>query len=145
MLRYRSLFLTLSSAVALAIGSVAYALPQVLLESKGVALPNAAAALWVREVGVAIFALGAVMFLVRKQADSPTLRAVFLGNALVQLGLLPIELWAYHEQVITRLAGIVPSSALHAVLAGGFLLFAFRMKGSEHGREELRETPDRSP
>jgi hypothetical protein len=122
----RSLFLTLASLVALAVGSFALALPRTLLASKGVALPNEAAAIWVREVGVAIFALGVTLFLVRKHADSPTLRALFFGNALVQLGLLPIELSAYRERVITLASGIIPNSALHVLLASGFLVLAVR-------------------
>jgi hypothetical protein len=124
MTTHRALFLTLGAAVAVGIGSLAVALPDVLLASKGVALPNEAAATWVREVGVAIFALGVMMFLVRTHADSPTLRAFFVGNAIVQLGLLPIELRAYHAGVITRASGVIPSSVLHVLLASGFLVFA---------------------
>jgi len=120
----RSTFLTLSSAVALAIGLFALLCPARLLESKGVAVPNDAAAVWVREVGVLIFALGVIMFLVRRHPDSATLRAVLFGNAVVQLGLLPIELEAFHAGVITELSGIVPNSVLHVLLAGGFLGFA---------------------
>jgi hypothetical protein len=82
----------------------------------------------VREVGVLILALGVTLFLVRKHHDSPTLRAVLLGNAMVQLGLLPLELFAYREGVITLLSGIVPNSVLHVLLGTGFLLFASRMR-----------------
>jgi hypothetical protein len=125
----RPLFLTFSSAVALAVGSFALALPQVLLESKGVALPNEAAVVWVRELGVAIFALGVMLFLVRRHAESPTLRAFLYGNALLQLGLLPIEIAAHQERVLTRVSGIVPNSLLHVVLALGFLACASRRDG----------------
>jgi hypothetical protein len=133
------MFLTLSSAVALAVGGLALALPHVVLDSKGVAPPNDAAAIWVREVGVTIFALGVMMFLVRKHADSPTLRAFFFGNAIVQLGLFPIEIRAYQEGLITQLSGILPNSVLHIVLASGFLLFASRMKGTAADREKLTQ------
>ncbi len=126
----RTMFLTLSAVVALGIGAFALAFPHALLESKGVLLPNAAALLWVRELGVAIFALGVTMLLVRKHDDSPTLRAFLLGNALIQIGLLPLELFAYQERVITLLSGVVPNSVLHVVLASGFLVFASRMKRS---------------
>jgi hypothetical protein len=124
----RSTFLTLSSAVALAVGTFAMAAPQALLESKGVALPNEGATIWVRELGVTIFALGLMMFLVRNHADSPTLAAIFVVNAVVQLGLLPIEVVAYHRGVITRLSGIVPNSVLHIVLASGFVTFGARVR-----------------
>src|SRR4051812_28755633 len=126
---YRSTFLTFSAAVAVGVGCFAVMLPRALLESKGVVLPNDAAAVWVRELGVAVFALGVMLFLVRKHADTPTLRAVLYGNALVQLGLLPIEIAAQHERVLTRVAGIVPNSLLHVVLAFGFLACAARRGG----------------
>jgi len=133
------MFLTLGSAVSLAIGSVAVAFPRVVLESKGVALPNGAAAIWVREVGIVIFALGVIMFLVRRHAESPTLRAIFFGNAIVQIGLLPIELAAYHERVITRVSGIIPNSLLHLVLASGFWVFAVRMTRTPAAAEAPRQ------
>jgi uncharacterized membrane protein len=128
MMLNRSLFLVLSSAVALAVGTFAFAFPHALLQSKGVAPPNDAAAIWVREVGVTIFALGVMLLLVRKHADSPTLRAFFFGNGIVHLGLLPIEIGAYRARVITQLSGIVPNSVLHVALALGFLVFAARMR-----------------
>jgi hypothetical protein len=125
---HRTTFLTLSSVVALAIGTFAFVAPEALLESKGVTIPNSAAALWVREVGLLIFALGLIMFLVRRHPDSPTLRAVLLGNAVVQIGLFPIEIVAYRHDVITLMSGIVPNSVVHALLAVGFLAYALRIK-----------------
>jgi hypothetical protein len=134
---YRTLFLTVSSAVALAVGTFAVALPHALLESKGVALPNDAAVVWVRELGVAILSLGVMLFLVRRHADSPALRAFLCGNALVHVGLLPIEITAYRAGVVTHVSGIVPNSVLHVVLAVGFLAFAARMSKPAAAREEL--------
>jgi hypothetical protein len=128
MLRYRTMFLTLSACVALAVGSLALSFPETLLETKGVALPNQAAAVWVREVGVTIVALGVLMFLVRKHDDSPTLRAVLLGNAIVQLGLLPIEIRAYQQGVLGLVSGVIPNSALHLALFAGFVFFAMRIR-----------------
>ena len=139
MLPLRSTFLTLASVVALAIGSIAVGLPHVLLAGKGVALPNLAAAVWVREVGVSIFAQGVTMFLVRKHADSPTLRAFFCGSAIVQVGLLGIELAAYRERVIPLLSGILPNSVLHVVLASGFLAYAARMRGAVAAHEAFTQ------
>jgi hypothetical protein len=124
----RSLFLTIGSAVAVAVGAFAYAAPQALLESKGVSLPNAAATLWVREVGITILGLGVSLGLVRQHASSPTLRAQLIGNAVVQLGLLPVEIDGYRDGVITRLSGIIPNTVLHLLLAVGFLVFAVFMR-----------------
>jgi hypothetical protein len=134
----RSWFLTLSSFVALGVGVFAVVLPSALLETKGVALPNDAATLWVREVGVTILGQGGLLFLVRKHETSPTLRAVLLANALIQLGLLPLEIWAYHERVLMQVSGIVPNSVLHLLLAIGFLFSARRMPEPEGPRTTPR-------
>ena len=122
----RSSFLTFASLVTLAVGLLAIAAPEALLAGKGVAPPLDAAAIWVRELGVNILALGLMLFLVRKQPPSPTLRAVLLGNAVVHLGLFPIELMAHQRGVITRLSGVVPNSILHVVFASAFLWYATR-------------------
>jgi hypothetical protein len=119
----RKTFLSLVSVIAAAVGTLALAAPAALLDSKGV-LPAAATKVWVREVGVLIVALGIMAFLVRGAADSPTLRAFLIGNALVQLGLFPIEILAASAGVLTRVSGIVPNSILHLILAVGFLHFA---------------------
>jgi hypothetical protein len=122
----REVFLSIVAGFAVCIGGFAAVFPQWLLSSKGV-VPTAAANVWVREVGVLITAIGVTAFLVRGQADSPTLRAVLIGNAIVQFGLLPIEVIAYARGVITRLSGIVPNTVLHAVLAVGFTYYAWVM------------------
>lgn len=123
----RTAFLTVASCIALAVGAFAVLAPAALLASKGVA-PSHAAEIWIRELGVALLALAVVAFLVRRLDDSPGLRAFLIGNAVLQLGLFPIELLAYRDGVITRLAGIVPNSVLHVALAAGFAYFAARIK-----------------
>jgi hypothetical protein len=125
----RKIFLTLVSLIALAIGAFALFFPMLLLDSKGVAA-SAAAAVWVREVGVAIVAAGVAAFLLRDLPDSPALRAFLIANVLLQLGLFPIELLAYHQGVITKASGVVPNSILHLLLAFGFGTFAARIRPS---------------
>lgn len=122
----RKTFLSLVAAVALAIGVFALFFPAALLASKGVA-PSAAAEVWVREVGIAIAALGVAAFLMRGAPDSPALRAFLVGNLVLQLGLFPIELVAYREGIITKASGVVPNSILHLLLAMGFATFAIRI------------------
>jgi hypothetical protein len=125
----RHTFLTVAGAVALAVGAVALFFPAALLASKGVT--SAAANVWMREVGVLLIAIGVMALLVRNHADSPTLRAFFIGNVIVQLALLPIELLAYRDGVITLLSGIVPNSILHVLLAAAFLYYLLRMKAPD--------------
>lgn len=130
----RSLFLSIASIIALAVGAFALVAPSALLESKGIS--SVPASVWTREVGVLLVAIGVIVFSVRNHKDSPTLRAVLSGNAIVQIGLFPIEIWAYQAGTITQLSGIVPNSVLHLLLAAGFLYYAIAMKsqGERQGK-----------
>ncbi|MCP3140523.1 hypothetical protein [Pyxidicoccus xibeiensis] len=129
----RKTFLLITSGIAFAVGTVALLLPGTLLAGKGVT-PEPAPAIWVREVGVLLLALSAMAFMVRNHPDSPTMRTLLFGNALVHIGLFPIEIAAWQAGVITRLGGIAPNSVLHVILAAGFLFFArqVRTAGLEH-------------
>jgi creatinine amidohydrolase/Fe(II)-dependent formamide hydrolase-like protein len=119
--RLRRWFFGFNAVVAIAIGTVAVGAPGALLESKGVALPNDAAEVWVREVGVMILALGVTLWLVRGHAGSATLRALCAGAAVVHFGMLPVELWAHAQGTIPALLAVAPNSILHACMAGGFV------------------------
>jgi hypothetical protein len=122
----RKVFLTLAAIIAFTVGTVAVLLPAMLLESKGI-VANTAATIWVRELGVALISIALVAFLVRGQADSPTMRAFLLGNAVLQAGLLPIEIIAFANGILTQASGIIPNSVLHVVLAFAFFYYAARV------------------
>lgn len=126
----RKTFVSIAAFIAFAVGAFALIFPGILLESKGV-VPNAAVEVWVREVGVLLISVGVAAFFYRGDADSPTLRAVFIGNIILQLGLLTIEPIAYANGIITKLSGIVPNTILHLLLAGGFAYYLMKMK--QHG------------
>ncbi|MES2948309.1 MAG: hypothetical protein V4858_07185 [Pseudomonadota bacterium] len=115
-------FLTIAAAIALGVGTGAIVFPAALLASKGT-VPSAAADLWMRETGVLLVCIGVVAGLVRSHTDSPTMRALMLGNLLVQLGLLATEVLGYANGVITQLSGVMPNSVLHIALAAGFAYF----------------------
>lgn len=118
----RTWFMTLAGGVALLVGAIASLAPEWVLLGKGV--PVAPAVLvWVREVGVAILAIGGMSLALRRHPDSPALQVFLLGNAAHQLMLAPIEVVAYLDGTIPRLSGIVPNTTLHLVLAAGFLSF----------------------
>lgn len=123
----RKTFLTITAVVGVAVGLFALLAPVALMAQKGVQ-PDASAAIWVREVGVLILPLGVMSFLVRGEPDSRALRSFLAGNALVHLGLFPIEIVAYRQGVITLLSGIVPNSILHVALCAGFTYFAATMR-----------------
>ncbi len=119
----RKRFLTFASVVALGVGSVALAAPDAFLAGKGI-VGNAAASVWMREVGVMLVAVGFIAWCIRDHPDSPTMRAFLWGNALLQLLLLPVEILAYGQGTITNLSGIVPNSILQVVLGLGFFVNA---------------------
>ncbi len=125
----RKIFLTMAAAIGLGVGSFALLFPSPLLASKGVS--SVEANIWAREVGVLLIAIGVIAYLVRGHDDSPTLKAILLGNIIIQLGLLSIELLAYQDGIITLLSGIIPNTALHVVLAAGFTFYFMKMKLSE--------------
>lgn len=127
----RKIFLTLAAVIALGVGSVALLFPADLLASKGT-VPSVAANVWMREVGVLLLSLGVIAGLVRGHADSPTLKALMLGNLLVQLGLFLTEVVGYANGVITKLSGVLPNSVLHLLLAAGFAYFWIRMGTSKN-------------
>jgi hypothetical protein len=119
----RTTFLTASSIIAFAVAGFALAFPDALLVAKGVT-PNAALVVWLREAGVMILASGVSVFLARRAPDSAALRALLLGNAVLHFGLFPIEILAYTQGVIPRLAGVLPNSLVHLLLGVGFVVYA---------------------
>lgn len=123
----RKVFLTIASMIALAVGVFALCAPDVLLQSKGVQV-TAGPIVWVREMGVMLIAVGATVFMVRQHEDSVTLKAVLIGNVIVQLGLLVIEPLAYAAGTITKLDGIAPNTLIHVLLATGFCYYAQKIK-----------------
>lgn len=123
----RSTFLGLVGGLGLVIGVIAMLAPSVMLAGKGVA-PGGAAAVWMREVGVLISAFAVIGLLVRRDPDSSSMRALLWGNALLHVGLFPIEILAWHAGIITRLDGIVPNSIFHVVVASGFVFFARQVR-----------------
>lgn len=114
----RSIFFTIVSIIAMAIGVFALGFPKILLESKGV-VDNPAANVWMSEVGMLLLAIGTIVFMIRNEAASLTLRAILIGIIMIQSGLFIIEILAYLNNIITEISDIVPNCALHLVLIGG--------------------------
>lgn len=123
----RQVFLTIISVIASLVGLFAMLFPTTLLESKGVE-PIVSTLVWTRETGLLLIAIGLIAFSVRMHEDSETLKAILLGNIIIQIGLFAIELVAYFNCVITKLSGIVPNLTLHILLAMGFIYFWSTMK-----------------
>lgn len=132
----RSLFLTLTSIVAAAVGGLALFAPATLLVDVKHADPNAAAEVMARTVGVLLLLPVALLgFLVRHHPPSPTLRAVFVANLVLQLGIFPIDILAWNAGAFHGLGSFLPNSVLHVLLATGFGYHLWRM-GPPSDREQ---------
>jgi hypothetical protein len=70
---------------------------------------------------------GSLSLMVRGDPPSPTLRAVLIANAALQLMLLPIDPMAYAQGAFTTLGSFLPNLVLHSTLAIGFLICLLRM------------------
>lgn len=122
----RKIFLTIASAIALGVGSMALLFPRILLDSKGTT-PNTATDVWMTEVGILLIGIGIIAFGVRTHRDSKTLKMVLTGNVVIQIGLMLIEVIAYINGIITELSGIVPNCTLHILLAFGFAYYSLKI------------------
>ncbi|MBR11373.1 MAG: hypothetical protein CMP48_27315 [Rickettsiales bacterium] len=123
----RQTFLTISAPIACIVGLVALFYPSLLLISKGV-VPDEPVKVWMTEVGILLLSMGVILFLVRKQPDSITMKALLFGNMLIQLGLLVIEIQAFLVGTITDISGIIPNSILHVLLVIGFFYYWMKLK-----------------
>jgi hypothetical protein len=116
----RTTLFTITGMTALSIGTLALVAPGVLLETIKVAAPSASASVMARTTGVLLIAVGLLDLLVRRHAESPTLRAVVIVNLVVQLALLPIDPLAFAAGTFATLGSFVPNTVLHVLLAAAF-------------------------
>lgn len=122
----RKTFLIIIPFIAMTIGSIALFFPALFLESKGVT-NNPAAAVWMSQVGILLLATGLILFLTRNTVDYNVLKSIFIGNILIQVGLLVIELIAYNKGIITEVSGIIPNCVFHVILTCGFVYYTLQI------------------
>ena len=124
----RKLFLTVVACIAFSIGMFALILPTVLIEHVKYAPPNETANVMARTVGVLLVAFGILNFLVRNDADSPTLRSVFIANIFLQIFIIPIDPIAYLNGTYKTLGSFIPNTTIHILLVCGFAFYLSKMK-----------------
>lgn len=124
---HRSTFLSLAALIALVVGAFATFAPDVFLATKGIH-GNPAAAVWMRETGVALIAIGVIAWRIRNEPDSAWLRTFLWAIVFVQLALPLIELVAWHEAVLSEVAGVLPGLVINVLLAFGFAFYAKSMQ-----------------
>lgn len=116
----RKLFLTIAAIIAFLVGGLSLLAPDVLLTTVKVAVPNPAALVMARTVGVLLLTVGLMGFLIRGHDDSPTMEAFLKANLFLQLALIPIDPLAYMNGTFTTFGSFVPNTILHILLAIGF-------------------------
>ncbi len=117
----RKHLLIVGSMVALAVGSIALFAPYWLLgEVKGVAEPTSAAAAMARTVGILLLAFGVLNWKLRALEEPAAVQGLLLANLVLQLGLLPLDPYAYAVGAFVGVGSFVPNSLLHIGLSLGF-------------------------
>lgn len=124
----RKLFLTVASVIAALVGGLSLLAPDILLGPVKSAVANPAALVMARTVGVLLLAVALLAFLVRGDADSPTMESVLKANLALQLGILPIDPWAYYNGTFGTLAAFVPNTVVHVLLASGFAYYLAQIR-----------------
>jgi len=123
----RKIFLTIAACIALLIGCFALFAPGVLIEQAKYAAPSTTADVMARTVGVLLISFGVLNFLVRDHDDSKTMKAILTANALLQLGIMPIDPHAYFTGVFGDVSAFVPNTVLHVLLFSGFVFYLKKM------------------
>ncbi len=118
----RKTFLTIAALIAVLIGAIATFAPGFLLTVMKGADAAPAALVMTRTTGVLLLFAGLLTWLVRNHPPSPTLRAVLIANAALQLLLLPIDPLGWASGAFTTLGSFVPNLFIHTSLCIGFLL-----------------------
>jgi len=123
----RKIFLTIVACVALLIGCFALVAPSVLIEQVKYAAPSPTADVMARTVGVLLISFGVLNFLVRNHGDSPTMKSILIANALLQIGIMPIDPYAYYTGVFGDMSAFVPNTILHILVFSGFIYYLVKM------------------
>jgi hypothetical protein len=124
----RQIFMTLAAIVACTIGAIALFFPATLLVDMKYATVSDTGLVMARTAGVFLFSFGVLNFLVRDDADSPTMAKVLISNVVLQLLILPVDPLAYVYGVYGSVMSFVPNTILHIALISGFVFFWFDMK-----------------
>ncbi|SMX30187.1 hypothetical protein TRP8649_04329 [Pelagimonas phthalicica] len=119
----RKTFLTFAAFIACTIGTIAFLFPTTLLVDMKSAQPTGAGLVMARTAGAFLFSIGVLNILVRSHEASPTLAAILLANALLQVLILPVDPLAYMFGIYASPMSFLPNTLLHLVLLAGFLHF----------------------
>jgi hypothetical protein len=136
----RQTLLAVTGTVALAIGALALLAPAFLIGTIKAAPRSASANVMSRTAGVLLIAVGLLDLLVRRHADSPTMRAILIVNLVLQLAILPIDPLAFAAGTFTTFGSFVPNTILHVLLAAAF---AHRLRADARGAAALPAHPAR--
>ena len=124
----RSIFLLIAAIVAILIGGMSLLFPDKMAEGFGVT-PTPVIIFLARELGVLNLCSGVLNFLVRNDADSKTLKSIFIFNMAYHVMMVPINLFGMSQGVFTFGQAMLPL-AFHLLIGAGFFIFFSKIKTS---------------
>lgn len=122
----RSTFLLISSILSFAFGILMFLLPGLAAKSLGiVSTPEATSLL--RGMGGLIIGSGAVIFLLRNNKDTGTLKVLLITNIITHLLGLSADIWGVVDGVLTT-SKIVPVEMTHLFVGIGSFICLLKLK-----------------
>jgi len=123
----RSVFLVIAGVMALFFGVSMLAAPDQMLSNMARDSPDARFVLqWMSCV---LIAVGVINILSRTDAGSPALRAVILGNIVLHVLGLGIDVW-HHTKGFVQTSGVMMGAVVHGVLIAGFAYYLAKLRSA---------------
>jgi hypothetical protein len=122
----RSTFLLISSILSFAFGILMFLLPGLAAKSLGIVSTHETTSL-LRGMGGLIIGSGAVIFLLRNNKDTGTLKVLLITNIITHLLGLSADIWGVADGVLTT-SKIVPVEMTHLFVGIGSFICLLKLK-----------------
>ena len=122
----RSIFLLIAAIIAALIGVLSLFLPGKMAEGFGMT-PSPMITFLIRELGAFSLCAGLLNFLVRKDPDSKTLKAILIFNMVYHFIMMPVNFVGLSESVFV-LSQSIPPMIIHLFVGIGSFLYLSKMK-----------------
>jgi hypothetical protein len=122
----RQTFLTIAAVVGALPAVLMITAPAKMMERMG-SQPNDTTNVLLQILGAMIFSVSVTLFLARKDEGSIALRAIIIGNIIVDIGSIPIDWIAYQRGIFTQLSSLIPSTITHIIFVIGFIYYLMNL------------------
>ena len=127
----RSVFLILAGIIGIFFGGTMIFNSAQMLDM--VAIPtNQSTSVVLQWMGCPLIAIGLMNILARRDAGSIALRAIMIGNILLHVFGMAIDVYDYRNAFI-KISGLEMGAVVHLILIAGFLFYYLRL-GKEGAR-----------